>query len=433
VRELPFDPERRRMTMAYDDGGVVRAYVKGAPEVVLARCRGPAAETRELESVAEGWAAQGMRVLAVATRTFDRRGDADGEALERDLEPLGLVVLHDPLRAGAADTVREARAAGLRVQIVTGDHPATAAAIAAELELPADAVSARVTPRDKLRLVKALQDEGEVVAVTGDGVNDAPALRQGDVGVAMGRSGTEAARDASDVVLTDDDFSTIVAAIHEGRAIGDNVRKFVAFLLSANLGEVVLFVAAVVAGLGAPMTVVQVLMVNVLTDGLPAVALASDPAEPDVMRRPPDRSGGLFSAESWVALGLVGLAVGGASLGSFLVGRELDHDAAQTMAFATVAIGELIAVFAVRSPLRPFWSEPRNTLLFGGIAVSAALLLVAIYLPPVHDAFGTVSLDVGQIGVVLGFAAVPFLLVELAKAVLRRTAPSWAASALRRS
>jgi magnesium-transporting ATPase (P-type) len=182
--------------------------------------------------------------------------------------------------------IAEAHAAGLRVEMLTGDHPLTAHAIGRSLGLPAEAVHARVTFEEKLRLVERRQAEGETVAVTGDGVNDAPALRRADVGVAMGRGGTEAAREASDLVLTNDDFATIVAAIREGRAITDNIRKFVAFLVSANFGEVILFGIAILAGLGAPMTVVQVLLVNVLTDGLPAVALARDPASPMTMKRP---------------------------------------------------------------------------------------------------------------------------------------------------
>ena len=179
--------------------------------------------------------------------------------------------------------------------MVTGDHPTTAASIARALDLDPDRVHARVTPVDKLRLVESLQRDGHVVAVTGDGINDAPALRRADVGVAMGRSGTEAARQAAEVVLTDDDFATIVAAVREGRIIGDNVRKFVAFLLSANFGEIVLFAIAVLAGLGAPMTVVQVLTVNLLTDGLPAIALTRDPASPATMLRPPTPLGRLFT------------------------------------------------------------------------------------------------------------------------------------------
>jgi Ca2+-transporting ATPase len=431
VREVPFDADRRRMTLVYLENGAARAFMKGAPEVVLARSRASGAERKALRDRAERWAADGLRVLAVAERRFDSGVPQDEEQIERDLDLLGLLALHDPLRKTAGEAVRRARAAGLRVQILTGDHPATAGAIARQLDLPESAVSARVTPADKLRLVETLQAEGEVVAVTGDGVNDAPALRRADVGVAMGRSGTEAAREASDVVLTDDDFSTIVAAIREGRAIADNVRKFVAFLLSANFGEVLLFAAAVLAGLGVPMTVVQVLTVNVLTDGLPAVALARDPAAPEVMQRSPERGDRLFGRESWVALGAVGLLVGAAAIGAFLAGRELEREASQTMAFATIALSELLVVFAVRSPLQPAWKEPANSYLFASVAASIVLLALTIYLAPLHEPFGTVALDATELAVVFAFALVPFAAIESAKGLLRRFAPVRAASALR--
>jgi P-type Ca2+ transporter type 2C len=431
VRELPFDPERKRMTLVYREDGGARVYTKGAPEVVLARSRASAEVRRSVEALAEDWAAEGLRVLAVAERPLEGLPAEDDEELEQELEVLGLVALHDPLRDTAAEAVAGARAAGLVVHILTGDHPATARAIAAQLGLPEDAVFARITPRDKLRLVEALQRDGEVVAVTGDGVNDAPALRRADVGVAMGRSGTEAAREASDLVITDDDFSTIVAAIREGRAIGDNVRKFVAFLLSANLGEVLLFAAAVIAGLGAPMTVVQVLMVNVLTDGLPAVTLARDPALPGVLDRPPERGRQLFGRGGWGALALVGAAVGATALAAFLVGRAVDGETARTMAFATLALSELVLVFAVRSPLQPAWREPGNAYLVAAVVASALLLALTVYLPSLQEPFGTTALDVSELALVVGLALVPTVLVEAAKALLRRFAPGWADSVLR--
>ena len=348
------------------------------------------------------------------------------------LDVLGLLALHDPLRQTAGEAVRQARRRGLRVQILTGDHPATAGAIARQLDLPESAVSARVTPADKLRLVEALQDEGEVVAVTGDGVNDAPALRRADVGVAMGRSGTEAAREAADIVLTDDDFSTIVAAIREGRAITDNVRKFVAFLLSANLGEVLLFAASVLAGLGAPMTVVQVLTVNVLTDGPPAVALAADPPAEDAMQRSPERGDQLFRRDSWAAIGLVGLLVGAAALGAFLAGRALDREASQTMAFATIALSELIVVFAVRSPLQAAWKAPRTPTCSASVAASV-LLLGAHDLPACRCTSRSAPSrwTPRRSRRSSPLRSCPSRAIEIAKGLLRRFARPWATSALR--
>jgi Ca2+-transporting ATPase len=296
----------------------------------------------------------------------------------------------------------------------------TARAIGRALDLPEEAVHARITPAEKLRIVEREQAKGEVVAVTGDGVNDAPALRRADVGVAMGRSGTEAAREAADIVLTDDDFATIVAAIREGRAIADNIRKFVAFLLSANLGEVALFAVAIPAGLGVPMTVVQVLLINVLTDGLPAVALARDPASPFTMRRPPDRSGRLFPPAAWGALALIGGLVGLAALGAFLLGRSDGHGEATTMAFVTVALAELALVFSVRSPIRPAWAAARNLYLVAAVALSAAVVALALYLPPLREPLETVPLAASELGVAALLALVPFACVEAGKAFFRR-------------
>jgi calcium-translocating P-type ATPase len=431
LRELSFDANRKRMTTVHREAEGLHAYTKGAPETVLARCRAQdATRAAELAALAERCSGQGLRVLAVAGRSIPA-ADTAVEELERELEPLGLVALHDPLRASAPAAVAQARAAGIGVQILTGDHPATAAAIARRLDLPAETVAARVTPEDKLRLVERLQASGEVVAVTGDGVNDAPALRRADVGVAMGQSGTEAAREAADVVLTDDDFATILAAVREGRAIADNVRKFVAFLLSANLGEVVLFAVAVLAGLGPPMTVVQILLVNVLTDGLPAVALAADPPLPQLMNRPPERPDRLFHTGGWAAMIAVGAAVGACALASFLIGRELPGAPAQTMAFATVALGELIVVFAVRSPLQPAWAQGPNRWLIGGVLASTAVLAAAIYARPLHAPLGTVTLNPAPLAVAATLAVVPAVVVEGGKALLRRAAPGRATKALR--
>ena len=419
VRELPFDAERRRMALVYEEDGTNRIYVKGAPEVVLERAAIDAEEARRLTERAERWAADGLRVLAVAERAIDDPL-ADEEVVERRLDVVGLVGLDDPLRPAARAAVATALAAGLRVEMLTGDHPVTARALGRMLGLPDAAIHARITPAEKLRLVERLQAEGEVVAVTGDGVNDAPALKRADVGVAMGSTGTEAAREASDLVLTDDDFATIVAAIREGRAITDNIRKFVAFLLSANLGEVALFAVAIPVGLGAPLTVVQVLLINVLTDGLPAVALARDPAAPGTMQRPPETSSRLFPRRAWVALAAIGALVGTSALAAFLIGRDDGDATAATMAFVTIALAELALVFTVRSPVDPAWTAPRNRALLGSVVLSAAVVGLAVYLPPLHDPLGTVALDGGALALAAVLALVPAVCIELVKAVLRR-------------
>ena len=412
VGEVPFDPASRRMTRIYEDGEGRTAFVKGAPEALLERVAdegvraGAAAEVR-------GWAAEGLRVLAVA-RHPSRESD-DGDVA---LSHVGLVAIQDPLRPSAPGAIRDARAAGLAVKILTGDHPATAHAIASALDLGPEHVRARVTPAEKLAIVEELQAEGEVVAVTGDGVNDAPALRRADAGVAMGRSGTETAREAADIVLTDDDFATIVAAIREGRRIADNIRKFVAFLLSANLGEVVLFAVAVLAGFGAPMTVVQVLLVNVLTDGLPAVALSRDPVSLTAMERGPHSRTRLFGRTDWLTLAGLGALVGGAALTAYLVGRGDGHG--QTMAFATVALAELVLVFSCRSPRDAAWHLPRNNYLLASVAASVAVVALAVYLPVIQEPLGTASLGLGEALLVLALALVPAALAETGKAALRK-------------
>ena len=378
-------------------GAVGRLVVgKGAPEAVLP-------DDDPLHEVAHRWAEDGLRVLAVV------HGEPE--------EPAGLLGFHDPLREQVPDSVAAAQGAGIRVSMVTGDHPATAHAIGRSLGLERGDVFARVAPADKLELVERLQGEGHVVAVTGDGVNDAPALRKADVGVAMGLSGTEVAREAADVVLTDDDFSTIVAAVHEGRRILANVRTFTAFLLSANLGEVVLFGAAVAAGLGAPMTVVQILVVNLLTDGLPAVALSREPARRDTMREHPRTAPQLITRREWMDLVGIGLLVGAAALVAFLAG---DDAAEQTMAFSTVGLAELVLVFSLRSPRRPAWRLGGNPLLWAAVAGSLLLLGLCVYLPFVQEALATVALSPPELAIVALCALAPAAVVELAKARRRR-------------
>jgi Ca2+-transporting ATPase len=415
VSELPFDSDRKRMTVVYDEPGGRRAYMKGAPEVVGAR----AVPDGGLTQAAATWAQEGFRVLAVASRELER--DEDPVDVEDGHLLLGVVALHDPLRATAAASLAAAQKAGIEVRMLTGDHPATARTIGRALGLDDGAIMARATPADKLRLVEELQRGGHVVAVTGDGVNDAPALRRADVGIAMGRSGTEAAREAAAIVLTDDDFATIIAAVEEGRRIGDNIRTFVAFLLSANLGEVVVFAVAVIAGLGAPLAVIQVLMVNLVTDGLPALALARDQASARTMSSPPRRAARLFDAPTWLVLGSIGILVGAATLAAFAAGRAFGGGTSQTMAFATLALSELALVFAIRSPYAHAWQLPRNPWLLWSAAGSAALVVAAVYLPFMHEPFATVSLGIREATVAVALALAPLVAIETGKAILGRS------------
>jgi len=417
VRSVPFEAARKRAAVLVRDGARLRSVVKGAPEVVLRLTPGSATEGHRLETLAAEWADDGLRVLALAGSelTDEEIGDLESGAV-----PLGIVGLADPLRSEAVASVQAAREEGLEIRMLTGDHPRTARAIGRRLDLGEDEIVARCTPAEKLALVDRLEEAGEVVVVTGDGVNDAPALRRAHVGVAMGLGGTEAAREASSIVLTDDNFATIVAAVREGKRIAGNVRSFLAFLLSANVGEVALFAVAVVAGLGAPMTVVQVLTVNLLTDGPPAIALARDPAGRLAFRR--GATSELLGRGVWRVLLAVGAVVGIAALAAFLAVRESRPEAAETAAYATIALAELVFVFSCRAELQPAWRLPRNSQLELAVLASLAFLLVTIYLPAFHEPFGTVSLTAGELVLVLVLAFAPAAAAELTKAAVRSRA-----------
>ena len=407
--ELPFDPDLRRMTTVYGDAERRSAFMKGAPEVIAAITGDDA--MLELASL---WAQEGFRVLAVAAGDLGEDAPLDA-SVEGGLALVGLIALHDPLRETSGPAVEAAHRAGIAVRMLTGDHPATANAIGRALGLDDDSIVARATPADKLALVESLQERGDVVAVTGDGVNDAPALRRADAGIAMGATGTQAAREAAAIVLTDDDFSTIVAAVAEGRRIGDNIRKFVAFLLSANLGEVLVFAVAIVAGLGTPLAVIQVLVVNLVTDGLPAVALAQDPSSPRTMASPPRRGDHLLDRRRWLTLGAIGVLVGATTLGAFAAGRAFGGGREQTMAFAALALSELALVFGMRSTTLSAWRLPSNPWLAWSALVSALAVVTVVYLPAAHGPFATVSLPLPEAVVVAGLSVVPFAVLELGK------------------
>jgi Ca2+-transporting ATPase len=440
----PFDSERKRMSVVVASGDArPTAYVKGAPEVIVPRLADPGA-AGYLEAEAQRWSAEGIRLMMVARRA-DLSEGADPEQL---LEALGLIGLVDPVRSGARESVEIARRAGIRTIMITGDHPQTAVAVAraceiaagrepavvigAELDRISDAelqeridgidVLARVVPEHKSRIVAALQARDDVVAMTGDGVNDTPALAAADIGVAMGRGGSDAAIDAAGVVLTDNSFPTLVAAVEGGRRIYANILRFVNFLLAANAGEVLLFALAVLPGLGAPLTVAQILLVNLLTDGLPAVALGADPADPDAMRRPPRPRGEGLLRPLAGRLAVGGVATGGAAFAAFLIGDAHDHAVGQTMAFTTVVFAQLGYVFAVRGD-RAFYRAGVNWALNAAVFASALTAVAALAVPSLQDAFSTTALSAPQLTAALALATPPLVASELQKAWGRRRSP----------
>jgi Ca2+-transporting ATPase len=455
---LPFDAERRRMTVLVAGGAQRLLLVKGAPETVLARCTrrrsGPAvvplsAPDRAglLERTAV-LARRGERVLALAWQPFAPQlpAGADLEELDGDLELVGLVGLADPLRPTAPGAVAEAQAAGIRLLMVTGDHPGTAAAVAeraglapagapvltgAELRaggVPADPaavpVYARVEPDQKRALVEALRAGGAVVAVTGDGVNDAPALRGADIGVALGVAGTEVAREAADMVVTDDDLATIVTAVREGRGIYDNIRKVVDYLVAGNLSEILVVVACLLAvpGLGIPLLPLQLLWINLLTDGLPALALGVYPPTPGLMRQPPrPPTARLLGRRRLRLLAGRGALIAAASVASLFIARDLFGEPlahARAVMFTVLVVAHLLMAFVARGP-DPLAATPArlgvaarllgNRWLLLAVGAGIALQAATALWPPARDLFATAALSAREWALVAAAAVAPVL------------------------
>jgi Ca2+-transporting ATPase len=343
--ENPFDSDRKRMSILRADGVL---YVKGAPEVMWPLC---SSGTDGADAANIEMAARGLRVLGVAVG----RGTE-----EKDLRLLGLVAIADPPRTEAIDAVAAARRAGIRTVMITGDHPVTAHAIARELgivmpgEDAAERVHARVSPEGKLEIVRGWKARGAVVAMTGDGVNDAPALREAHIGIAMGKTGTEVTREASDMVLADDNFASIVAAVREGRGIFDNIRKTLVYLLTGNAAELAVMLAAAVAGLPLPLLPLHLLWINLVTDGFPALALVMDPADADALARPPRPPGEpMLGRREWLGILATGAIEAVVVLGVFVWElRARGVAEARALAFDTLVVSELLRAFAARSPTR---------------------------------------------------------------------------------
>ncbi len=447
VEELTFDPERRRMATIHQAGAEIWVAVKGALEAIGPLLDPAEADMlRQAQHVAERYAADGYRVLAFAERTIDevpvRLAD-----IESRLHLLGIVGMADPPREASAPSIAACRAAGITPIMITGDHPLTANAIArrigvlrdgarsltgAELEQLDDAafdaivadvaVYARTNPEQKLRIVDAWRRRGAVVSMTGDGVNDAPALRRADIGVAMGVTGTEVSKEAADMVLADDDFATIVAAVEEGRRIYDNIRRFVRYLLTTNSAEIWVMTLAPFFGLPFPLLAIQILWVNLVTDGLPALALGVEPTERGTMHRPPrSPSESLFARGLWQHTIWVGLLMASAALAvqAYAIGRGWPW---QTMVFATLALLQLGHALAIRSETDSFFRLGFRSNLPLTIAVAGTVLvqMALIYTPTLQPIFATVALTLPQLLLVLAASTVGFAAVEIEKWVGRR-------------
>lgn len=414
VSVAPFDADRKRMSVLRRGG---QLYVKGATELLLPLCR---AKPPGTEAAAARMAAAGLRVLGVAQ---------GAGAAEVDLELLGLVGVMDPPREETAAAVAAAHAAGIRTVMITGDNAATALAIARAIgvvgpgEGPEGRVYARVTPEQKLDLVRELKRQGEIVAMTGDGVNDAPALREAHIGIAMGRTGAEATREAADLVLTDDNFASIVDAVREGRAIWDNIRKTVIYLLTGNAGELLLMLAAAVGGLPAPLLPLHLLWINLVTDGLPALALVADPAGADVLSRPPrSPTKPLLDRGAWLRIGGVGAIEAAVGLAGFLGAREAwGLDAARSLAFSTLVFSEVLRALAARDRRRVFWETGAGTnpRLVAVVAVSCLAQVGVLAFAPARALFRLGRLPVEGVALAFGLGMIAVTLIEVSKLIRR--------------
>jgi len=453
IREVPFDAERKRMATLHGEDGAVVSYVKGAPEAILPQANrrmtanGPAAlDAGAVLDEAHRLAARGLRVLAIAMRRFDALPERLEEA-ESELVFLGLVGLIDPPRAEAAAAVAECKAAGITTVMVTGDHPETARAIALRLgiveaggrvltgvelaHLSEEALAlavrdvrvyARVDPEQKIRIVQALQAKGELVAMTGDGVNDAPALKRADIGVAMGKGGTDVARESADVVLLDDNFATIVGAVREGRRIFDNIRKFLKYSMTGNAGTVWTIFLAPFVGLPIPLLPIQILWINLATDGMPGLALANERAERNLMQRAPrapDES--MFAHGMGLHILSVGLAIALICLPLQAWAYHGGNPHWQTMIFTVLCFARLAQCIAISSDSRSvftlgFWSNP---VLLGTVLLTVALHLATIYVPALNPVFKTEPLSAAELALCFAAALLVFVIVEIEKWLVR--------------
>lgn len=474
LAEIPFDSERKRMTTVHDVRNThvpangrspYIAYVKGAPDIIVGLSNryhdqgGPAPMTDDVRAriarANERMAGQALRILAVAYRPLDELPDnPTPEALEKDLIFLGMVGMRDPVRLEVGPAIEKARRAGVRTVMITGDYKDTAVAVAKELNLLRQGskvltgqdvhdltddqlvqladetdVYARVSPEHKVRIVEALKQWGAIVAMTGDGVNDAPALKRSHIGVAMGVTGTDVARETADMVLTDDNYASIVSAIEEGRVIYDNIRKFVFYLLSCNVGEILIIFIAILAGLPSPLQPIHLLWLNLVTDGLPALALGLERGEPDIMERPPrppDQP--ILTRDLWSLIGVQSVIETVVTLAAFVWAlRTSGNDLvfARTMAFTTLIMAELARAYTSRSERYSLWAigPLTNRWMLGATVSSFVLMVLVIYVPFLQPVFNTTYLHLEAWVVVVVLMLMPAIAAEIAKFWMRSRPP----------
>lgn len=456
VKELPFDSGRKRMSVVVEDENRMRFVItKGAPDVLIPRCNYYVdahgrkvlqdGKRKELEQAVLSMTKKALRTIAICMRPLKKDEPLENAFLEKDLTFIGLYGMIDPPRKEVRAAIEECRRAGIKTVMITGDHVHTARAIAKQLHLlPEDGlvleghqldrmtkdeleksiddtfVFARVTPEHKLKIVQAFQSKGHIVAMTGDGVNDAPAIKASDIGIGMGINGTDVTKEASSLVLMDDNFATIKAAIQEGRNIYENIRKFIRYILASNVGEILVMLFAMILALPLPLVPVQILWVNLVTDGLPAMALGLEKPEGDVMNRPPrDPKEGVFARGLGSKIISRGILIGLVTLFAFLAAYQNNPENlvyAQTMAFSTLVMAQLIHVFDCRSEKGIFSRNPfENIYLVMAVIISILLLLIVIYWKPLQPIFHTISLPIWDWLFILAISAIPSVLFGFKK------------------
>lgn len=456
VGEIPFDSDRKMMTTIHQVNGKYRIITKGAPDVLLKRCTKcyengnivplDTSKMANIEKYNNQMAENALRVIAVGYYDIDKLPNTiDSKEIENHLIFVGLMGMIDPPREGVKEAVATCRRAGIKTVMITGDHIATAKAIAKDLgilrgnsyavtgaeldeisqkQLERDimnySVFARVTPEHKVRIVKAFQSTGAVVAMTGDGVNDAPALKNADIGIAMGKNGTDVAKNASDMILTDDNFVTIVEAVKQGRNIFENIKKAVHFLLATNIGEIVTIFIGLLLGIKSPLLAIQLLWVNLVTDSLPAIALGLEPPEKDIMnKKPRDSKKSLFADGLWGKIFTEGIMLGMLTLLSFSIGSHLySVEVGRTMAFVSLGILELVHSFNIRSEESIFkMGLFKNKYLIGAFALGTLLQVLVVVIPSFAEIFKLVPLAEEQWLYTVGISIIPIAVMEIQKKV----------------